>query len=207
MIVCQSFKSQITNHQSQIKEALTALRNHGIIAFPTDTVYGFGADAGSDEAVGKLFRLKGRPPDKPVPVMIHRVEDLLLVVRDAPDGARRLMEKHWPGALTIVLPKAPNVSSLVTGGRDTVGVRIPDHPVALELLRKFGKPLAVTSANLSGGEVITEYEDALAAFGDRVEVIIPGEVRLKKISTVVDFTVNPPAILREGAVKLMADGW
>jgi L-threonylcarbamoyladenylate synthase len=185
-----------------IETALTVLRRGGVIVFPTDTVFGIGADAGNEAAVRKIFQIKRRSADKPIPVMVHSIRDLPLVARDIPESALSLVKNHWPGPLTIVLFKAENISPLLTGGSDRVGIRIPNHPITLEILNKFGQPLAVTSANISGQSETATYEQALNIFQGQVDLILPGEVKYKGVSTVVDFTCIPPKIIREGIIKL-----
>lgn len=185
-----------------IEKALCILQKGGVIAFPTDTVYGLGADMASETGVERLYAAKRRSRDKPVPIMIARMEDLSLVAESIPEKAKLLLQKHWPGPLTIVLKKTPAVPEWVTAGGNTVAVRIPDHPLALKILTRFGKPLAVTSANLSGTGDLCAFEDVREAFENVVDLIIPGEVKHRKISTIADFTKAPPEILRGGVIKL-----
>ena len=186
-----------------IEGAVRAILSGGIAAFPTDTVYGLAADMSNPEAVERLFALKGRDPNNPLPVMIPRIDMLKQVAREIPESARRLAENYLPGALTIVLKKSPAVPDKVSGGRDTVGIRIPDHKTALAILEGAGRPLAVTSANRSGEQCLLEYEDVVREFGDRVNIIVPGRVKYREVSTVVDCTVEPPVVLREGVVRLL----
>ena len=188
--------------ESQLQKALTILRQGGVIALPTDTVYGLAADAGNDEAVGRLFKIKKRPLDMPLPVMIGRIEDLPLVAAEISPLAMEYCRKYFPGALTAIFKKTSLISDEVTSAKGTVGVRIPDHPIALALLNAFGKPLVVTSANISGGKVLTEYESVRRVFGGQLDYIIKGEVKHRKISTIVDFTESPPRILRQGVLIL-----
>jgi len=187
---------------SIIEIAIKALKKGGIIAFPTDTVYGLAVDAQNDEAVGKLFKLKKRPSDKAVPIMISDIADIQLVATEFPENARKLCTKYWPGALTVILEKTDTVSSVITGGINKVGIRIPDHDLVLELLREFGEPLAVTSANISGEEAITDFVQLADKFGRNLDFIIAGTVVHGRVSTVVDFTLNPPRVLREGVIKI-----
>ena len=173
-----------------------------IVAFPTDTVFGLGVDPESDEAVKRLFALKRRALDNPIPLMIAGIEDLPKVATAVPEIAEKLMSRYWPGALTLILPKAPAVSQLVSWGKDTIAVRIPAHPVALKLLRLFGRPLAVTSANLSGQNAAVSTDEIRANFGNSLSFIVPGEVEHGISSTVVDCTREPPVILRRGVLKI-----
>ena len=133
-----------------IQLARHLLREGEVVAFPTDTVYGLGANAFERFVVRQIFALKKRPPDKAIPIFIAQVDDLNQVARRVPNRAWLLLQTFWPGALTVVLPKNPKLPDEVTVGQNTVAVRIPDHPVCLELVNRVGRPLAVTSANLSG---------------------------------------------------------
>ena len=193
---------QTENHKFIIEAALTALRSQGVIAFPTDTVFGLAADMKSETAVKRLYSIKRRPLNRPVPVMIHRKADLVNIARNIPEDAWKLIDKYWPGALTLALEKTDKIPDWITGGGSSVAVRIPDHPTAMEILEEFNSPLAVTSANISGAKEFTSFTDVQAAFGDVVDVIVPGEVYHRKISTVVDFTKNPPELVRGGIIKL-----
>lgn len=186
--------------KNEIDRAVIILREGGIAAFPTDTVFGLGADAYSLKAVEKLFKIKGRSFDNPIPVLIAMLEDLPQAARFVPQSAEILIEKFWPGPLTLVLPKTSSIPSIVTGGRDSIAVRIPDHPLALELLRRFGNPLAVTSANISGKLSAINAEEIRTNFADKIDIVLPGETVYKKPSTVVDCTVLPPVIIRHGVL-------
>jgi L-threonylcarbamoyladenylate synthase len=173
----------------------------GLVAFPTDTLYGLAAAASNDRAVKRLFEVKGRPPDRPLPILIESIEDADVIATDIPSGARLLMEAFWPGGLTLALRRHRRFCSLALAGGDTVAVRVPAHPVALELLRRVGEPLTGTSANLSGRPGPRTAEEVRRQLGERVDLIVdggpcPGGIE----STVVDCTVEPPRLLREGAV-------
>lgn len=196
---------QISVNPNQFaKEALIPaadiIKNGGICAFPTETVYGLGADAMNEEAVEKIFRAKGRPQDNPLIVHIADMEQLqdICVVSES---AKQLMEKFWGGPLTLILPKREKVPYVVTAGLETVAVRMPSHPVAHALLRLCGCPVAAPSANLSGKPSPTTGQDVLADMDGRADVIIDGGDCFWGVeSTVLDLTVEPPAILRPGAV-------
>jgi L-threonylcarbamoyladenylate synthase len=181
--------------------AVRWLRQDGVIAFPTDTVYGLGAHAFLTQAVRKLFSIKARDTQKAIPVLLGRTADLPLVATNIPDVGWQLAQRFWPGALTIVLPKAVCISDELTGGAATVAVRVPDHPLTVLLVTALGAPLAATSANLAGQPPATTAAEVLQALGDRVRLILNGgECRGKVASTVVDCTVWPPATLRRGAL-------
>jgi L-threonylcarbamoyladenylate synthase len=188
-----------------IARAVEVLHGGGIVAFPTDTVYGIGAHAMQPCAVDKLYRAKERPRDKAIPLLLPSFEALPEVVASVPDAARAVAARYWPGALTIVLRRAPGVPDVVTAGGETVAVRMPDHALTLALLRTLDAPLAATSANLSGEPAPDTADGVLAQLEGRIDLLLdggrcPGGVA----STVVDLTVDPPAVLREGAIGLDA---
>ncbi|MCL2588625.1 MAG: L-threonylcarbamoyladenylate synthase, partial [Oscillospiraceae bacterium] len=185
-----------TKQLNNTAEAAQLLRAGEVIAFPTETVYGLGADATSDEAVSKIFAAKGRPGDNPLIVHIGAVEQLVTVVSDVSDTAQKLMDAFWPGPLTVILPKHENLSELVTAGLDTVGVRMPSHPVALELLRTVQLPIAAPSANVSGRPSPTRAAHVLDDLSGKIAGVLDGgaaEIGLE--STVIDCSVTPPIIL------------
>jgi L-threonylcarbamoyladenylate synthase len=182
-----------------IGEAASVIRRGGLVAFPTETVYGLGADAFNGEAVRRVFTVKGRPPDNPVIVHLASPEDLWLVASSVPEEAWRLVERAWPGPLTIVVPRDPQVPSVVSGGLDTVAVRMPAHPVALSLIKAAGTPVAAPSANISGRPSPVTAEHVVRDLCDRIDVVIDGgETFMGVESTVVDFTRDPPVLLRPG---------
>ena len=154
---------------SQLDEAVAVLKRGGLVAFPTETVYGLGADAGNPAAIAKLYAAKGRPADHPVIVHIAGMAQLNEWAREITPVARRLAERFWPGPLTLILKRAPGVSDALTGGQDTVGLRIPSHPVAHALLEKFGGGVAAPSANRFGRVSATLAEHVRREFGDAVD--------------------------------------
>jgi L-threonylcarbamoyladenylate synthase len=188
---------------NEVARAVDALRAGELVAFPTETVYGLGADAASTEAVRRLFAVKGRPADHPVIVHVARAAQLDDLALDVPDLARLLADAFWPGPLTIVVRRNPDrVASEVTGGLDTVGVRVPDHPVALELLEAFGGGVAAPSANRFGRVSPTTAAHVRADLGGDVRVVLDGGAcRVGVESTIVDVTGAEPAILRVGGVS------
>jgi L-threonylcarbamoyladenylate synthase len=188
-----------------IKLARRLLREGEVVAFPTDTLYGVGANAFERFAVRQIFAVKSRPLDKALPVFICQVDDLNLVARDVPNQAWPLLQKLWPGALTVVLPKVSALPDDVTGGQETVAVRIPNHPVCLELVNQVGRPLAVTSANLSGQPNPTSAQDVAEQLGGRLPLILDGGPSLTtRPSTIVDLSISPPRVLRYGALSMAA---
>jgi L-threonylcarbamoyladenylate synthase len=186
-----------------IARAVGALAQGELVAFPTETVYGLGADASNPQAVRRLYAVKRRPADHPVIVHIARAAQLDALALDVPDVARALAAACWPGQLTLVVKRNPeNVAREVTGGRDTVGLRVPDHPVALELLDAFGGGVAAPSANRFGKVSPTTAAHVRADLGDDVSVILDGgPSRVGIESTIVDVTGSEPAILRVGGVS------
>ena len=184
-----------------IARAARMLRDGGLVAFPTETVYGLGADARNADAVRRIFAAKGRPEDHPV--IVH-VEDLAAAegwVTDMPDDARALAQAFWPGPLTLILPRAADVLDVVTGGQSSVGLRVPAHPVARALLGAFGGGIAAPSANRFGHVSPTTARHVVDDLGDAVDVILDGgacDVGIE--STIVAFTTGTPMLLRPGGV-------
>ena len=179
--------------------AVEAVRNGLVVGLPTDTVYGVGADPLNEDAVAGLFALKGRPERKPVGLLVASI-DQAVAVGEIEGWARLLAHEHWPGPLTLVVrPKVILADWVGDRQRMTVGVRVPDHEVALALLSAVG-PLAVTSANTSGGPECMNDTEARAVFGDRVSVYLEGESPGGQASTVIDATGARPVVLREGPV-------
>jgi L-threonylcarbamoyladenylate synthase len=184
-----------------LQEAAAILREGGTVAFPTETVYGLGADAGNPEALQKVFEAKGRPPDNPLIVHVAALQDVRRIVAEFPDKAKRLAERFWPGPLTLVLPKTPAVAQEATCNLPTVGVRIPQHPVALALLKAADIPVAAPSANLSGKPSPTTAEAVREDLAGRIDLLVDGGPAMIGLeSTVLDMTSEPPTLLRPGGV-------
>jgi L-threonylcarbamoyladenylate synthase len=186
----------------EIEKAAEILRKGGLVAFPTETVYGLGADASNPAAVRKIFAAKGRPADHPVIVHIAGTSDLKHWAAEVPRPAWLLAEKFWPGPLTIVLKRAAHVSDLVTGGQNTVGLRVPSHPVAQQLLKAFGGGIAAPSANRFGRLSPTTAQHVREELGDAVDLVLDGgpcDVGIE--STIVDLTHETPAVLRPGRIS------
>ncbi len=183
----------------QLKEAASLLRTGGLVAFPTETVYGLGADAMNPEAAEKIYAAKGRPSDNPLIVHIAKEEELGKLTDAVPDAARKLMQHFWPGPLTMIFRKREDVPYKTTGGLDTVAVRMPDHPVALALICESGCPIAAPSANLSGRPSPTEWEHVYQDLNGAVDMIVKGgPCRVGIESTVLDMTGEVPMVLRPG---------
>jgi L-threonylcarbamoyladenylate synthase len=189
--------------QKAIKLARRLLREGEVVAFPTDTVYGVGANAFERFAVRQIFELKKRPPDKALPVFIAHVNDLNLVARNVPNQAWRLLQKFWPGALTVVLPKVAALPDIVTAGGETVAVRIPDHPVCRDLVIQVGRPLAVTSANISGQPTPNTAQGVAQQLGPALPLVLDGGPSPSaRPSTIIDLSVTPARLLRQGDLSL-----
>jgi len=188
--------------QPNITTAAEILRNGGTVAFPTETVYGLGANALDESAVAKIFAAKGRPSDNPLIVHIANPDDVNHVAREVGGAAKLLMNKFWGGPLTLVLKRQPNVPDIVTAGLDTVGVRMPANEIALELIREAGVPLAAPSANISGKPSPTAFAHVKTDLLGKVDAIIDGgSCGVGLESTVIDMTREVPMILRPGGVS------
>src|SRR6201998_3552838 len=187
--------------QVEIDTAVQALRNGELVAFPTETVYGLGANAQNPAAVRRIFEAKGRPASHPVIVHLDSPRYLHRCVREVPEGAVKLAEAFWPGPLTIVLPRAPHVPEAVTGGQDTIASRVPAHPMAQQLLTAFGGGIAAPSANRYGRLSPTRAEHVREELGDSVRVILDGgECQIGLESTIVSFEGDGVRLLRPGGV-------
>jgi len=186
----------------EIVEAARVLRDGGLVAFPTETVYGLGADASNDAAVRHLYLVKRRPAELPLIVHLGEPPDIDTWAVDVPASARLLADSFWPGPLTLVLRRKETVSDVVTGGRDTVGLRVPAHPVALALLAELGGGIAAPSANRFGRVSPTAAADVASDLGDDVEVILDGGPCAVGVeSTIVDCSGDAPTVLRAGGVS------
>ncbi|MEM2636944.1 MAG: L-threonylcarbamoyladenylate synthase [Candidatus Korarchaeota archaeon] len=188
---------------SALSEAAKVIREGGLVAFPTETVYGLGADAFNSFAVSKIFQVKGRPPDNPLIVHVGDFEDLYKIAKEIPPIALKIGERMWPGPLTLILRKSDVVPPTVTAGLETVAVRFPAHPVALKLIHLSGTPIAAPSANLSGKPSPTAAEHVIADLMDKVDIIIDsGETIFGVESTIINVVSSPPTLLRPGPVEV-----
>ena len=186
--------------EANVRRAAELLQHGGLVAFPTDTVYGLGTSAFDEEAVMRIYAAKDRPPDKAIPILLSSLDELDQVANRPSPDALALARRFWPGPLTIVVPKHPGVPDAVAG--DTVGVRVPDHPVARALLASSG-PLAVTSANISGEKSPVTASQVMQQLEGRVDLILDGGTTPGGIaSTVVDCTQPEITILRAGPLTL-----
>jgi len=183
-------------------EAVDCLRRGGLVAYPTDTLYGLGAAAGDDRAVRRLFQAKNRSLGNPLPILVASVDTAQEIAQMEPSLALRLASHFWPGGLALVLPRSPGFHSLALAGGDTVAVRVPNHRVPLALIRELGQPLTGTSANISGRPPPLTAAEVVEQLGESVDIIIdggrcPGGIE----STVIDLTGESPRLLREGAIS------
>ena len=189
----------------QIEAGVELLRQGGMVAFPTDTLYGLGADAFNESAVELVFEAKGRPHGMPLPLLLPDGDWLSLIASEVPPLALRLAERFWPGPLTLVLRAGPRVPALVTARGWTVAARVPAHIVPRELARRLGSPITGTNANRSGGADPRSPEEVRRSLGDAVDLIIQGgDSPTGQASTVVDITSAVPRILRVGALPISA---
>jgi L-threonylcarbamoyladenylate synthase len=187
--------------QVEIETAVQALRNGELVAFPTETVYGLGANAQNPAAVRRIFEAKGRPASHPVIVHLDSPRYLHRWVRELPDAATKLAEAFWPGPLTMVMPRAAHVHDVVTGGQDTIAIRVPAHPMAQQLLTAFGGGIAAPSANRYGRLSPTRAEHVREELGDSVRLVLDGgECQLGLESTIVSFEGPSVRLLRPGSV-------
>jgi L-threonylcarbamoyladenylate synthase len=190
--------------QEQLEKGVSILKKGGVVAFPTDTVYGLGASIGIDSAVEKVYRIKERPRHMALPLLLADLSQLETVASSIPASARLLADKFWPGPLTLVLLKSDAVPDIVSGGGKTIAVRIPDHPIPTSLARGIGTAIVGTSANLSGQPSALTAAEAREQLGDKVDFIIEGDCPGGRESTVVDLTGETPVILRPGAISTEA---
>lgn len=191
----------VDNDIKEIRNAADILRNGGLVVFPTETVYGLGANALDSNAVSNIFKAKGRPQDNPLIVHISDISDLYDLTLEIPDRARLLAEKFWPGPLTMIFRKSESVPYVVSAGLDTVAVRMPSNEIARAIIRESGVPVAAPSANLSGSPSPTEFRHAYSDMNGRVDAIIesyPSEVGVE--STVISMVTDKPLLLRPGKI-------
>ena len=189
--------------QALIVRAAAILSAGGVIAYPTETFYGLGAQADQAGAVARIFAIKGRSFRNPVALIIGRNENLTELVKEAPPVAYKLTEAFWPGALTLVFQASDLIIPLLTAGTGRIGIRVSSHPIASALARTLSFPLTATSANLSGSEECSTAEEVLDRLGEKIDALIDGgRTPGGAGSTVLDVTENPPALLREGVIPM-----
>ncbi len=189
--------------EKQIERGISILRQGGLVAYPTDTVYGLGASASLPQTAERIYAVKKRPRNMPLPLLLADVSQITEVAESVPPIAWLLIDRFLPGALTLVLPKSSSVPDIITGGGTTVAVRIPAHPVPVALIEGLGVPIVGTSANITGSPSPVTAEEVYSQLGDKVDLIIDGgRCPGGKESTVVDVTGEIPVVLREGAINL-----
>ena len=192
-------KTRMINHD--IHHAAKLLQDGQVVAFPTETIYGLGARFDDPKAIQKIYDIKGRPANNPLIAHIASLEQLDLLIRDTPTPEQyRLMESFWPGPLTLIFPKHPDILPEVCGGLDTIAVRMPDHPVARDLIHEAGIPLVAPSANPSGCPSATHHQHVIDYFGDDIYCLKDGYTKVGLESTILMFQHDQPIILRAGAV-------
>ncbi len=185
----------------QVKKCAAVLRSGGIAAYPTDTVYGLGADIYNDKAVAKVFAVKRRPPNLPLPVLIADLSQLKDLTADVPSSAGRLITAFWPGALTLVFNKTTNFNSAVLAGEGKIAIRMPGHSITLRLIKEAGCPIVGTSANLHSLPAVLTAADVREQLGTAIDFIVDGgPCHGGTESTIVDITGDKPVILRTGAI-------
>jgi len=192
------------NQPTAVTQAAAFIRAGALVAFPTDTLYGVGADAFSSEAIGKLYVAKGRDSEKGIPILLADAASLHLVVEEVPDIARALITAYWPGPLTLILPKKDGLPSNLSR-TNSVAIRVPDNPIARRLIYEAGGAIAATSANRSGEAPARSAPEALAALGEEIAALLDGgPVEHGRASTIVDCTAMPPRIIRQGPIGAKA---
>ncbi|MBN1254438.1 MAG: threonylcarbamoyl-AMP synthase [Deltaproteobacteria bacterium] len=184
-----------------IHQVAKVIKGGGIIIYPTETLYGLGANPFDPEAVERLFRIKGREAGKPIPFLIKDQEMLETLVADVPSTAKQLMEQYWPGPLTLIFRAKEGLPPLLRGEAGTIGVRISTHPIARLIVEAVDIPLTATSANPAGEKDLTDARSIAEILGDQVDLVIDGGNVAGQGSTVVDLTVDPPRVVRAGMIK------
>ncbi len=179
--------------------AAEIIKNGGVISFPTRHLYGLGADALNEKAVNRVYKIKNRPLNKPISIIISTRKDLKKLVQNIPAAAIKIMDNFWPGGVTIIFQAANLLPQILTAGTGKIGIRLPRHPVAAALVNALGTPVTATSANITGGDGCSEISDMDPGIVSQLDLIIDaGPLEKGPGSTVVDVTKNPPAILRQG---------
>jgi L-threonylcarbamoyladenylate synthase len=187
--------------QEQVEKGIASLKNGGLAAFPTDTVYGLGARFNNIDAIKRIYRVKQRPQNMGLPLLLADASQISEIAESVPLVAWLLAHSFLPGGLTLVLTKSKSIPGIVTGGGETVAVRIPDHPVPIALIKGLGEPVIGTSANVSGRPSALTADEVRSQFGDSIDLIIDaGRCKGGIVSTIIDVTGDVPRLLREGAI-------
>jgi L-threonylcarbamoyladenylate synthase len=185
-----------------IEQAVRMLQEKGVIIYPTETLYGLGASPLYQEAMKRLYAIKGRDEAKPIPFLIKDLEVLETLVEEVPPIGRELMARYWPGPLTLIFRAKPGLPVPLRSKDGTIGLRISSHPIARGIVEALDAPLTATSASLAGGEDLSDVEKLAQLFGDQVDLIIDSGRVQGKGSTVVDLTIAPPRIVRQGMIVI-----
>jgi L-threonylcarbamoyladenylate synthase len=186
-----------------IRNAVSVLQAGGLVAFPTDTLYALGANSSMESALEKVYEVKGRPSGMALPILVGSFSDIYKIAIDIPEVTWRLIDAFWPGPLTIILNKTQEISDIISGGGRTVAIRMPNHPIALELIRSVGVPITGTSANISGGQNPSAASDVELSLGRSVDLILDGgKCGESGASTILDLTFEHPKLVRLGVLSL-----
>jgi len=195
------FSPQISDN---INEAVIALRNGGVVAYPTDTLYGLGANPGMEMAIHKLLAIKGRSHSKGLPLLLDNIQSVETIVSEFPKIAQSLCAHFWPGALTLILPAKSHLSKLITGNSGNVAVRVPNHPIPRTLAAAIGGSIIGTSANMSNSSNLISAKEVSGILGDRLEFVLDGgQIENDAPSTVLDLTGTSPSIVRIGTLSIV----
>ncbi|MHB8139011.1 MAG: L-threonylcarbamoyladenylate synthase [Smithellaceae bacterium] len=186
-----------------LSDAAAIVSRGGVIAYPTETVYGLGVDATNDQAIRRIFEIKGRNFANPVSVIIGRRRNVYPLVRKVTDNAQKLMDAFWPGPLTIIFEAAGEVSPLLTANTGKIGIRLSSNDIAGKIAEKTGKPLTATSANLSGASECASADQVIRQIGDKIDAVIDmGKTKLGMLSTIIDASCEPARIIRPGVISI-----
>ena len=200
MIACGYRGSHISTDK-EMEEAVRVVRDGGVVAVPTDTLYGLAADAFNADAIERVFAIKERPEGMALPVLLADLDQLAMVAEGFPEAVKTLGGRYWPGPLTLIVRKAEGLPARLTAGQGTVAVRVPDHPAPRELARRLGRPITGTSANISGEADPQTLEELRRQVGKRVDCVVSaGPAPAGTASTIVDVTQDAPKLVREGAI-------
>ena len=190
-------------NKKELDNCVEILKNGGIVIFPTETVYGIGANAFIEDSVKKIYEIKNRPNEKPVSILVSNIDEISKYAIISNDIERKIINKFMPGPITIILKKKNGVFDYVSSGKDTIGVRIPDNNIILEILKKFSLPIVAPSANISGMPSGIDANEILKDFNGKVDICIDGgKAKLGEGSTIVQVIDNKPVILRQGKITL-----
>jgi L-threonylcarbamoyladenylate synthase len=185
-----------------IENIQSVLNSGGVIAFPTDTFYGLGADPFNPDAISRIFQIKQRPADKPLLVLIHSLDQLADLTQEVTDSARQLMERFWPGPLTLIFKAATGLPDALTAGTGTLGIRLPAHPFTRRLLETLDRPLTAPSANISNAQEPQTARQVENTLGEKLNLVVDGgPTPGGKPSTILDTTTYPPTLIREGSLS------